>query len=102
MSQLEELAANGSPERYEALFRNFCFDRAFVTSSQGRMGIAPSNTQVGDTILIIPGGGVPYIARPLGQYWSFVGESYIDGLMEGQALQTYNGPPMPKQLFSFM
>lgn len=42
MSQLEELAANGSPERYEALFRNFCFDRAFVTSSQGRMGIAPS------------------------------------------------------------
>ncbi|KAH7191810.1 HET domain-containing protein [Fusarium flagelliforme] len=102
MSQLEELAANGSPERYEALVRNFCFDRAFVTTSEGRMGIAPSNTQVGDVILVIPGGGVPYIARPLGQYWLFVGESYIDGLMEGQAVQTCNGPRLQKQAFSFM
>ncbi|RFN45476.1 het-6-heterokaryon incompatibility protein [Fusarium flagelliforme] len=102
ISQLEKLAANGRPERYEALVRNFCFDRAFVTTSEGRMGIAPSNTQVGDVILVIPGGGVPYIARPLGQYWLFVGESYVDGLMEWQALQTCNGPRLQKQSFSFM
>ncbi|CAG7557862.1 unnamed protein product [Fusarium equiseti] len=102
MTQLEQTAIHGSPERYEALVRNLCFDHAFVTTSEGRMGIAPSNTQVGDVILVIPGGGVPYIARPLGQYWLFVGESYIDGLMDGQALQTCNGAPLQKQSFSFM
>ncbi|RBR26146.1 uncharacterized protein FIESC28_01037 [Fusarium coffeatum] len=95
MAELQKNAINGTSERYEALVRNFCFDRAFVTTSGGRTGIAPSNTEVGDAILVLPGGGVPYIARPLGGYWSFVGESFIDGLMEGQALH------LEKRVFNF-
>jgi hypothetical protein len=53
------------------------------------MGIAPSNVCLGDKVCVLLGGGVPYIARACGKYWSFVGESYIDTLMGGEIVQTY-------------
>ncbi|KAF6823015.1 hypothetical protein CPLU01_11639 [Colletotrichum plurivorum] len=60
---LRRLSKNGDPEEYEALARNFCFSRCFFITASGRMGTGPSDTQVGDTISVILGGGVPYIAR---------------------------------------
>ncbi|KAF5595994.1 het-6-heterokaryon incompatibility [Fusarium pseudocircinatum] len=86
-SQIQEASTGGSQEDYLALVRNFCFDRAFVITADGRMGIGPSNTFPGDTVSVILGGGVPYIIRASGKYWNLVGESIIDGLMEGETIE---------------
>lgn len=86
---------------YEKLARNFCFNRCFFFTSAGRMGIGPSDTQAGDEILLIPGGGVPYIARKDVTGWLFVGESYVQNLMDGHVfeLQIRNGRSL--EIFNF-
>ncbi|PQE12520.1 Heterokaryon incompatibility protein [Rutstroemia sp. NJR-2017a BBW] len=87
MSLLKQLSAGGEPEQFAALACNYCFNRSFMITSAGRMGIGPSDTHLGDTIAIIFGGGVPYVMRNQGSAWVFVGESYIEGLMDGEAIQ---------------
>ncbi|KAF5563844.1 het-6-heterokaryon incompatibility [Fusarium napiforme] len=87
--EIQEASTDGNQEDFAALVRNFCFDRAFIMTTDGRMGIGPSNTCPGDTVSVILGGGVPYIIRASGKDWNLVGESYIDGLMEGETIERY-------------
>jgi hypothetical protein len=77
----------GESKENTALARNYCFNRCFIITLAGRMGIEPSDTRIGDTIAIIFGRGEPYIIRPRGASWAFVGESYIQGLVNGEAIQ---------------
>jgi hypothetical protein len=100
-TKLLNASTKGTPQHYEALARNLCFDRAFITTLEGKMGIAPSNTQAGDSILVLDGGGVPYVARRHGEQWLFVGESYIDGLMGGQTLRAHEAGLVRKEIFRF-
>lgn len=59
--------------------------RRLVLSDNGYMCLAPGETQVGDRICIL-GGHVVYVLRPTGESWSFVGECYVHGLMDGEAM----------------
>ncbi|KAF5716505.1 het-6-heterokaryon incompatibility [Fusarium globosum] len=99
--QIGEASANGVEEDYVALVWNFCFDRSFITTANGRIGIAPSNTCRGDTVAVILGGGVPYIIRSSGEHWNLVGEAYIDGLMEGETIDMYTKGSIQKEALSF-
>jgi hypothetical protein len=62
--------------------------RKFFVSTDGRMGCGPQTMEVGDVVCVLFGGPTPYILRPVagtGEYL-FVGECYVPGLMDGQAL----------------
>lgn len=88
INDIQRESKGGVADRYAALARNFCFDRSFFTTSSGRMGIGPSDTRENDVIAVIPGGGVPYVLRHRNEGgWLFVGESYVAGLMNGEAIQ---------------
>jgi len=57
------------------------------------MGLVPRNAQVGDQICIMYGCSVPVLLRPHRQSatkvcWQLVGEAYVDGIMEGQAMSS--------------
>jgi hypothetical protein len=86
---LSELSIGGDPESYTSLASNFCFNRKFIVTLKGRMGIGPTETQPGDLISVIFGGEVPYILRTQEGGFLFVGESYIHGLMDGEAVQAW-------------
>ena len=60
--------------------------RSLVFSDNGYMCLAPGETQPGDQICVLLGGHVFYILRPAGDSWSFVGECYVHGLMDGEAM----------------
>lgn len=81
---LRETGSDGDATQYAALARNFCYARAFLVTATGRMGIGPSDSQLGDSVAEIPGGGVPYLLRPNGEAWTFVGEAYVYGVMSGE------------------
>lgn len=87
MNELQQLSNGGDPDEYAALAQNFCFNRSFIITSAGRMGIGPYDTRVGDTVSVILGGGVPYIIRNQEARWEFVGEVYVQGLMNGEAIE---------------
>ena len=68
--------------------------RLFFTTKDGYMGLGPctdlTRTKTGDRICVVYGCCSPYVIRPMtseGQdCYELVGETYVHGLMEGEAL----------------
>lgn len=74
------------------------WNRKFLRSKGGEgegkkpklFGLAPTAAQEGDLICILFGCSVPVILRNMGTsadpYFYFIGEAYVHGMMEGEAL----------------
>ena len=66
----------------DGLYRN----RSFITTKEGYIGLAPSETKPGDQICILLGCQSAMILRPASSSrYQVVGESYVHGLMNGEA-----------------
>lgn len=83
-----------------------CHGRSFVVTKKGYIGVAPFKTRVGDKVAVLQGGTVPFVLRErsgapeakrgfdgaAGEAGStklrceFVGEAFVLGIMEGQAV----------------
>lgn len=91
LEALRDLSIGGNAESYVGLAKNFCRNRAFfVTADRKTIGIGPVNLVEGDVIAVLFGGGVPYILRPQNRQYEFIGESYVLGLADGQALEEWH------------
>ena len=77
------------PGRFHEAFARACLDRRFFVTQGGYMGIGPKTVKGGDRIVVLFGGKVPYILRPSGRRFKFVGDAYIPGLMDGQAVERW-------------
>lgn len=79
----------------------FAEGRRFCTTFNGRMGWVPQRAQIGDLVCIFQGCSVPFVIRkaffknarlpflvgPAIPYYEVVGECYIHGYMEGEAIK---------------
>jgi hypothetical protein len=61
--------------------------KSLCITTSGRFCLAPFNARVGDKVAILHGGKTPYVLRPVRDDFRFVGESYVHGLMKGEALE---------------
>ncbi|KAK3377325.1 heterokaryon incompatibility protein-domain-containing protein [Lasiosphaeria ovina] len=62
--------------------------RTLFATDGGGLGLGPSYMQKGDFIAILFGHKAPVILRPVESEWySFVGEAYVDGVMDGDAME---------------
>jgi hypothetical protein len=52
----------------------------FLTISQGKI-------EAGDVVCVLLGGSVPYILRPVDDYYILIGEAYVHGIMDGEVLE---------------
>ncbi|OCK74878.1 HET-domain-containing protein [Lepidopterella palustris CBS 459.81] len=63
-----------------------CLRRKYFVSRNDRLsGLATIDAQIGDEIFVIRGGPLCYILRPMDGYYTFVGDCYVQGYMDGQA-----------------
>lgn len=76
--------------------------RSFVLSDKGYMCLAPGETRPGDEICLLLGGHVFYILRPVGESWSFVGECYVHGFMDGEAMSLLVNGTLELQEFTIV
>ena len=60
--------------------------RKFFTTTKGLIGLGPRSMCTGDIICIMSGGRVPYVLREEKHHHRLIGEAYVHGLMEGQAV----------------
>lgn len=60
--------------------------RRFGTTNKGYMGMFPAQTQVCDVIAIIYGARTPFVIRPTANGYHFIGECYVHGIMDGEAM----------------
>jgi hypothetical protein len=75
------------PSRY-AVRLEVMISRCLFITATGNLGLEPATMASDDVVVMLFGGNVPYLLRPLknGQ-WRFVGECYVHGIMRGEVLQ---------------
>jgi len=68
-------------------------NRRLVTTGKSSMGLVPEVAETGDLVCVLMGCSVPVILRPVlkdGQetgHFNLVGEAYIHGIMDGEAVE---------------
>ena len=67
-----------------------CFRRRFSVTRSGFVGLCPEISQHGDFVVILYGSAVPFVIRPVGSgQYRLVGECYIHGIMNGEAVKKH-------------
>ena len=83
----------------KAEFKFAMKERIFFITRDGYIGLAPEAAQEGDVVCVVLGGEVPYVIRPKKNgHYLFVGECYVHGLMDGQALRGYEEGNLEMQI----
>lgn len=62
--------------------------RRLIKSCSNLLGLAPMYAESGDKICILFGSQVPFILRQEESHWIIIGECYIHGVMDGEAVET--------------
>src|SRR3984957_20496097 len=68
-------------ERYLTM----AFGRRLARTEKGYLALVPARAKVGDSIALCKGGKTPLILRPFAASWELVGDSYVHGIMNGEA-----------------
>lgn len=87
-----EHSANHDQARapYAEILRLRANCRRFITTTGGRMGLAPIDSERGDIVAVFVGVTIPCILRPIGNnHWAIVGCAYVHGIM--QVSSTFSG-----------
>lgn len=61
--------------------------RRLCTTETGFVCLAPNEVEIGDTVAIILGCNYPVLLRPYEDGFKYVGECYVDGMMDGEAIE---------------
>lgn len=90
-------------QRYGEYMRQIhrvCAHRALFVTKLGYIGLAPWNAREGDEVAVLNGGRTLYLLRKAdaaGQY-TLIGESYVYGIMGGEALVNGSGVQVTTQV----
>lgn len=73
---------------WERMALQTCSTARLFTTRLGRVGVGPMAVQPGHDIMIPLGSEHPFVVEHVdGEDYSLLGDSYVDGLMDGEALQ---------------
>jgi hypothetical protein len=105
----EEAELNPIWEAYTR-FRNAATGRRFVTTEGGRFGWVPDNAsgsqvdqvQRGDSLVVVLGCTVPLVVRRYQDgIYQVLGDGYVQGFMDGEALQMVEDGSMEVERLTF-
>lgn len=90
-------------------FDRTCQKRRLMTTKNGYLGWAPDNiyggdeeqTRSGDLVVIMFGCSTPMVIRPMGKWFLVVGEAYVQGIMDGEAMEVFVRGKATAQNFTF-
>ncbi|KAJ4221509.1 hypothetical protein NW759_006758 [Fusarium solani] len=90
----DTLLSVGATVRFYTTDPSWLFDasagwgRAMFRTSSGYVGLGLPNLQPGDRIFLVNGCKAPMAFRPSGNRWKVVGETYVHGIMSGEAFDS--------------
>jgi hypothetical protein len=76
-----------------------CDRRRIFSMSNGSYGMGPQCMRPGDIVVVLYGGNTPYILRPKGEDYLFMGEAYVDELMHGKLVHEVEAGHREEQIF---
>jgi hypothetical protein len=84
---------------FDMLREDRCFQRRFFATTTGSMGLGPGSTQTGDLVVVLRGGGLPFILREFDGDYQLIGPTYVHGIMDGEAVQSWKARGDPEIVF---
>jgi hypothetical protein len=81
--------------------KRFTLNRRLLWTSNGHVGLGPLDAEIGDQICVFYGGQVLYVIRENEQKpgYTFIGECYVDGLMDGEAFELLQDGTAQEEVF---
>lgn len=73
---------------WQTLVRAAKYRRAFATENDC-LGYGPQMTQMGNVVVVLYGFMHPYVLRPCGTRYKMIGQCYVHGMMDGEAVRTH-------------
>jgi len=61
--------------------------RRMIRTKDGLVGLVPELARKGDFVCLFKGGMVPLVMRKVGSRWTLIGDSYVHGIMHGDAFE---------------
>lgn len=80
--QLPPESDPGLFDNVEALITACCFGRRFFITKRGRFGLGPSRPIMGGRVCVLFGSSVPFILMQRGSGFRFIGQAYVDEIMD--------------------
>ncbi|KAI1282691.1 heterokaryon incompatibility protein-domain-containing protein [Xylaria sp. FL0933] len=88
-------------------------DSLFLTEAENgirQVGLCPHTAQIGDLVVVLLGGNVPFILRPAhrvsdqsrGKMYYLVGEAYCQGYMNGRATEEMESDISKREIFTLI
>ena len=78
---------------------NYCLKRRFFVTAAGRMGLGPRCMQPEDIVVVLRGGKMPFVLRKKDDSYWLLGEAYVHGIMDGEAVQMHNARGGSEEVF---
>jgi hypothetical protein len=76
-----------------------CMERRFFVTGTGSMGIGPRCMQPKDVVTVLREGRKPFILRKKGDGYWLLGEAYVHGVMDGEAVQIHKARGGSEEIF---
>lgn len=94
----------GDIPRFLATTEELCRGRCFFVTDSGLMGLGPRIMSTGDELCVLFGSQVPFVLRPLPlkQQYRLCGESYVHGIMDGEAIDELKMGTLKNTLFKII
>lgn len=85
--EIDEIAAGGDHFKWSRAANGASSHRCFALTAKGYFALGPKVLEAGDIICVLFGGKMPFCLRPWGHQYLLVGECYVHGLMNGEAIE---------------
>jgi hypothetical protein len=80
----------------------YCHQRRFFWTENGTFGLGPQCMCPGDIVVILYGGNTPYVLRPRGNTYLFLGQAYVDNIMQGELMEEVHAGRLQTQEFCLL
>jgi len=84
---------------FDTFITIYCMDRRFFVTGAGRVGIGPRCMQPDDIVVVLRGGDRPFILRKKDDGYWLLGEVYVHGIMDGEAVQIHKARGGSEEVF---
>ncbi|KAK5081488.1 hypothetical protein LTR70_008559 [Exophiala xenobiotica] len=99
---LRQHGEGGISSRYQSLMQTRCHMRRCFITQDGRIGVGPTSMKKGDTVVVLFGGGTPYVLRRWKGKWLFLGGCYVTGIMRGESIQSWRAGELQEEWFDIV
>ncbi|KAL8917298.1 MAG: hypothetical protein Q9208_008019 [Pyrenodesmia sp. 3 TL-2023] len=99
-AELRDRAVGGDLYKWTRAANGSASNRSFGRTTQGRYVLGPKVMETGDVVCVLFGGKMPFVLRPWDDgRFLLVGECYVHGLMQGEAIELLERGEVDEETF---